>query len=130
MEVHAVHHGRASPGRGQAEPLCLRRLRRGNVDRRVGPAREAPLEAEVESLEGARVALVVDAVERVDGGRSGPPRGQTPVKPGALAVGVDDGSDLGPVLEDHGVHLPLGGRRPIAVHLVAVQIEDGDVLGL
>src|SRR2546429_6742445 len=90
VEVDAVHHGRASPGRGEAEPLRLRRLRRGNVDRRVGPAREAPLEAEVEPLEGARVALVVDAVERVDGGRSGPPRGQTPVKPGALAVGVDD----------------------------------------
>src|SRR5205809_3178716 len=33
-------------------------LRRGHVDHRVGPAREAPLEAEIERLERAPVALV------------------------------------------------------------------------
>jgi len=157
VEVHAVHHGRASPGRGEAEPLRLRRLRRGNVDRRVGPAREAPLEAEVEPLEGARVALVVDAVERVDGGRSGPPRGQTPVKPGALAVGVDDldpeavGVELvhdldaalagGPVRVAHGVGDRLRERELQVGHRVLRDLTqlaepgqrepaEGDVFGL
>src|SRR5207244_177445 len=79
VEVHAVDHGREPVRRGESEPPRLRLLRRRNVDHRVGPAREAPLEAEVEWLERAPVALVVDAVERVDGGRAGPARGQAPV---------------------------------------------------
>src|SRR5437867_3228429 len=90
VEVHAVDHGREPVRRGESEPPRLRLLRRRNVDHRVGPAREAPLEAEVEWLERAPVAFVVDAVERVDGGRAGPARGQAPVEPRAFAVSVDD----------------------------------------
>ena len=56
----------------------------------MGPAPEAPLEAEVERLERAPVALVVDAVKGVDGGHAGPARGQASVEPRALAVRVDD----------------------------------------
>jgi hypothetical protein len=47
-----------------------------------------------------------------------------------LAVRVDDGADLGTVLAEQGVHLHFRSRRPAAVHLVAVEGDDGDVLGL
>src|SRR5262249_56676327 len=84
-DVDAVEDHATLPPRQQAEGEALRLLGARDVDDSTRPAREPTLEAEIESARRPRVALVVNAVQRVNGRHAGNARGQPGVQPRALA---------------------------------------------
>src|SRR5262249_13197495 len=83
VNVDSVRHHGAPAGQAQASSFPVLRL--GDIDHRVGDPRQRSLERQIEALTRTRVALVVNAVKRVDRGHAGPSGGQPPIDAGALA---------------------------------------------
>src|SRR5262245_52904701 len=95
VDVDSVHHHDAPASDAQAPRFLILSL--GDIDYGVGEPRQCSLERKIEALTRTRVALVMNAVKRVDRRNAGQFRGQPPIEAGALAVGVNH---IGPRVAD------------------------------